>query len=132
MPGLSGADTVRFARRTWPALKALFISGYADRSCFEGELDNDVVLKKPFELETLVAAVRTALHRNGTASCHCSENGTSRLRPSLRQGQLGRASQRILRKGPPVSGIGRLMPSRVGKPKYKAGVRHKNSFFRHM
>jgi CheY-like chemotaxis protein len=62
MPGLSGADTVRLARRTRPALKALFINGYADRSCFEGELDNDVVLKKPFELETLVAAVRTALH----------------------------------------------------------------------
>ena len=59
--GLSGADTVR-SRRTRPALKALFISGYADKSCFEGEFDNDVVLKKPFELETLVAAVRTALH----------------------------------------------------------------------
>jgi hypothetical protein len=38
------------------------MSGYADWSCFEGELDNGVVLKKPFELETLVAAVRTALH----------------------------------------------------------------------
>jgi len=62
MPGLSGADTVRLARRTRPALKALFIKGYADKSCFEGEFDNDVVLKKPFELETLVAAVRTALH----------------------------------------------------------------------
>jgi len=62
MPGLSGADTVRLARRTRPALKALFISGYADKSCFEGELDNDVVLKKPLEPETLVAAVRTALH----------------------------------------------------------------------
>jgi DNA-binding response OmpR family regulator len=62
MPGLSGADTVRLARRTRPALKALLISCYADNSCFEGELDNDVVLKKPLELETLVAAVRTALH----------------------------------------------------------------------
>jgi radical SAM superfamily enzyme YgiQ (UPF0313 family) len=36
------------------------------------------------------------------------------------------------KEGPPVSGIGGLMPSRVGKPKYKAGVRHENSFFRHM
>ena len=36
------------------------------------------------------------------------------------------------KEGPPVSGIGRLMPSRLGKPKHKAGVRHKNSFFRHM
>jgi len=62
MPGLSGTDTVRLARRTRPALKALFVSGYTERSRFEGELGNDVVLKKPFELETLVAAVQTALH----------------------------------------------------------------------
>jgi DNA-binding response OmpR family regulator len=62
MPGLSGPDTVRLARRTRPALKALFVSGYADRSRFKGELGDDVVLKKPFELETLVAAVQTALH----------------------------------------------------------------------
>ena len=62
MPGLSGTDTVRLARRTRPALKALFVSGYADRSRFKGELGDDVVLKKPFELETLVAAVQTALH----------------------------------------------------------------------
>jgi len=62
MPGLSGTDTVRLARRTRPALKALFVSGYTDRSRFERELGNDVVLKKPFEPETLVAAVQTALH----------------------------------------------------------------------
>jgi signal transduction histidine kinase/ActR/RegA family two-component response regulator len=62
MPGLSGTDTVRLARRTRPALKALFVSGYIERSRFEGEFGNDVVLKKPFERETLVAAVRTALH----------------------------------------------------------------------
>jgi len=62
MPGLSGTDTVRLARRTRPALKALFVSGYTERSRFEGEFGNDVVLKKPFELETLVAAVQTALH----------------------------------------------------------------------
>jgi len=62
MPGLSGTDTVRLARRTRPALKALFISGYTDRFRFERELGNDVVLNKPFELESLIAAVQTALH----------------------------------------------------------------------
>ena len=62
MPGLSGTDTVRLARHMRPALKALFVSGYTERSRFEGELGNDVVLKKPFERETLVAAVQTALH----------------------------------------------------------------------
>jgi len=62
MPGLSGTETIRLARRTRPALKALFVSGYTDSSCFERELGNDVLLNKPFELETLVAAIQTALH----------------------------------------------------------------------
>ncbi|HEY2526646.1 MAG TPA: response regulator [Xanthobacteraceae bacterium] len=62
MPGLSGTDTVRLARRMRPSLKALFVSGYTARSRFEGELGSDVVLKKPFELKMLVAAVQTALH----------------------------------------------------------------------
>ena len=56
MPGLSGTDTVRLARRTRPALKALFISGYTDRFRFERELGNDVVLNKPFELEFCTVA----------------------------------------------------------------------------
>jgi signal transduction histidine kinase/ActR/RegA family two-component response regulator len=61
MPGLSGTDIVGLARRARPALKALFVSGYTDGSRFEPELGNDVVLKKPLELETLVAAVQMVL-----------------------------------------------------------------------
>lgn len=63
MPGLSGMDTARLARRSRPDLKVLFCSGYADLSGFEGDIGNDVLLKKPFKPETLAEAVRAALDR---------------------------------------------------------------------
>jgi signal transduction histidine kinase/ActR/RegA family two-component response regulator len=63
MPGLSGLDTARLARRTRPGLKVLFASGYADISRFAANLGNDKLLKKPFKLETLAGAVQAALQR---------------------------------------------------------------------
>ena len=63
MPGLSGLDTLRLARRTRPNLKVLFASGYADLSRFGGSLGNYALLKKPFKLETLAEAVQSALQR---------------------------------------------------------------------
>jgi len=63
MPGLSGADTARLARRTRPDLKVLFCSGYADLSRFEGDVTNEALLKKPFRPDILAEAVRTALRR---------------------------------------------------------------------
>jgi len=63
MPGLSGLDTVRLARRSRPDLKVLFASGYADLSRFGANLSKHALLKKPFKLETLAEAVQTALQR---------------------------------------------------------------------
>jgi len=63
MPGLSGLDTLRLARRTRPDLKVLFASGYADLSRFGSNLSSHSLLKKPFKPETLAEAVRTALQR---------------------------------------------------------------------
>jgi len=63
MPGLSGLDTLRLARRNRPDLKVLFTSGYADLSRFGSNLSNHPLLKKPFKLETLGEAVQTALQR---------------------------------------------------------------------
>jgi signal transduction histidine kinase/ActR/RegA family two-component response regulator len=63
MPGLSGLDTLRLARRTRPDLKVLFASGYADLSRFGSNLGSYVLLKKPFKPETLAEAVHTALQR---------------------------------------------------------------------
>ena len=61
MPGLSGLDTLRLARRKRPDLKVLFVSGYADLSRFGANLSDHALLKKPFKLEELVQAVETAL-----------------------------------------------------------------------
>jgi CheY-like chemotaxis protein len=63
MPGLSGLDTMRLARRTRPDLQVLFASGYADLSRFGDNLASHALLKKPFKPETLAEAVRTALER---------------------------------------------------------------------
>src|SRR5262249_9185183 len=61
MPGLSGLDTLRLARRSRPDLKVLFASGYPDPSPLGANLSNHALLRKPFKLEALAEAVRTAL-----------------------------------------------------------------------
>ena len=63
MPGLSGIDTIRLARCNRPDLKVLFASGYADMSRFAESLGHETLVKKPFTLETLAAAVRAALRK---------------------------------------------------------------------
>jgi signal transduction histidine kinase/CheY-like chemotaxis protein len=63
MTGLSGADTARLARRSRPDLKVLFCSGYADLSRFEGDVANEVLLRKPLRRDILGEAVRAALRR---------------------------------------------------------------------
>ena len=57
MPGLSGKDTVRLARRARPELKVLFLSGYAARE----EAGGDIWLQKPFKTQALAEAVTRAL-----------------------------------------------------------------------
>ena len=61
MPGLSGGETIRLARRTRPDLKALFCTGDADITGFESETGGDLLLKKPFGPDALAEAVRKAL-----------------------------------------------------------------------
>ena len=66
MPGLSGAETMRLARRTRSDLQALFCTGYAEPSRFEGETGGDVLLKKPFGPDALIEAVQLALQPKAT------------------------------------------------------------------
>jgi len=70
MPGLSGAETVRLARRMRPDLSALFCTGNAEAAGFEGETGGDPLLAKPFAPDALAEAVRKALGRTpaGTAA----------------------------------------------------------------
>ena len=61
MPGLNGIETVRRARERRPALRALHICGYADAAGMGLLTGEDLLLKKPFKLSQLAAAVRGAL-----------------------------------------------------------------------
>ena len=80
MPGLSGLDTLRLARRTRPDLRVLFASGYADLSRFGGNLSSHTLLKKPFKAETLAEAVQTALQ---PVSSNASDNVVALRRDQL-------------------------------------------------
>ncbi|MBV8133913.1 MAG: PAS domain-containing protein [Alphaproteobacteria bacterium] len=79
MPGLSGVETVRLARRARPELRALFCTGYADDSTFEDETGGDVLLKKPFGSDALIGAVQRALRRK-------ADRGSGNVVP-LRRGE---------------------------------------------
>jgi CheY-like chemotaxis protein len=56
MPGLSGQEMARIARRARPELKILFLNAYA---AHEGVADPR--LKKPFKTPTLAEAISNAL-----------------------------------------------------------------------
>ena len=63
MPGLSGVETVARARRRWPGLRVLYMTGYADAADTDPDTGGDTLLKKPFRLHELRGAVRDALER---------------------------------------------------------------------
>lgn len=60
MPGLNGLETVRRARERRPALKTLFMTGYADAAADLAVAG--AMIKKPFRLAELEEAVRRALN----------------------------------------------------------------------
>ena len=63
MARMSGIETVRQLRQRRPALRVLFITGYAETSVLGTQTGSDPVLKKPFNREALAAAVTGALRR---------------------------------------------------------------------
>ena len=63
MPGLSGIETAARARRRWPGLRVLYMTGYADAAYTDPDTGGDTLLKKPFRLHELQDAVRDALER---------------------------------------------------------------------
>ena len=67
MSGLSGTETVARARRRWPGLRVLYMTGYADAHTGP-DAGGDTLLKKPFRLHELQDAVRDALERRPGAA----------------------------------------------------------------
>jgi PAS domain S-box-containing protein len=62
MPGMNGAEVAEAIRASHPDLPILFASGYADTAAIERAAGPDArMLRKPFGLAELQAAVRTAL-----------------------------------------------------------------------
>jgi CheY-like chemotaxis protein len=61
---MNGADVAREARRLHPGLPIIFVTGYAESEQLESALGCDVpVLRKPFTLAQLAAAVEENLRR---------------------------------------------------------------------
>jgi PAS domain S-box-containing protein len=68
MPGMSGADLARAVRGTWPDLPVIVITGYADTTGFDGQFDDAILLRKPFGINELGAAIERAVqHHAATA-----------------------------------------------------------------
>jgi len=61
MPGMNGADVAREAQNRQPDIKVLMVSGYADSAVVEAALGSARLLRKPFDLAELGAAVAETL-----------------------------------------------------------------------
>jgi signal transduction histidine kinase len=61
MPGMTGAELVVKAREMFPRLPALVATGYADMEDIEHSIGKGAVLRKPFELTELSAAIARAM-----------------------------------------------------------------------
>jgi DNA-binding response OmpR family regulator len=69
MPRLSGPDLARGVRTTRPEINVLFMSGYSDEATgLQGALGPGTqFIQKPFSADALLAKVREALDRAGSA-----------------------------------------------------------------
>jgi two-component system cell cycle sensor histidine kinase/response regulator CckA len=62
MPGMDGPTMVREARKSWPDLKILFMSGYAEEQLRKSiDIENVNFLPKPFSVTELAEAARRAV-----------------------------------------------------------------------
>jgi CheY-like chemotaxis protein len=63
MPGLTGPQLLAKLREQRPDLKALFVTGYAGEAGEAGDFGDDPVVRKPFTIAILSAAIAAALDR---------------------------------------------------------------------
>jgi CheY-like chemotaxis protein len=62
MPDMSGVELSEKVRSGWPAVKVLFVTGYADVPGFREQLSGETVVKKPFTIKQLETALAGALN----------------------------------------------------------------------
>jgi DNA-binding NtrC family response regulator len=76
MPGISGLDTLRRARKNHPTLPVLLVTAYADIRDAVGAMRDGAVnyLEKPIDLDELLASVRIAVGLEGVVSLKLSED----------------------------------------------------------
>ncbi len=61
MPGMNGAEVASTAQNRQPGIKVLMVSGYADSAAVEAALGSARLLRKPFDVAELGAAVAETL-----------------------------------------------------------------------
>jgi signal transduction histidine kinase len=61
MPGMNGAEVANAAQNRQPGIKVLMVSGYADSAAVEAALGSARLLRKPFDVAELSAAVAETL-----------------------------------------------------------------------
>lgn len=61
MPTMGGAELIRRLARLAPSLPVVYMSGFADGDDLQPEMARHTFLQKPFTIEALTSAVRTAL-----------------------------------------------------------------------
>jgi signal transduction histidine kinase len=61
MPGMTGVEVVNAARMRDPGLRIILATGYADMEAVDQVIDAERVLRKPFKIDELNAAVHAAL-----------------------------------------------------------------------
>ena len=67
MPGMNGVEVVTEARNVAPHLPVILATGYADMEAVDKIIGSEHVLRKPFQIDDLATAVRSALAARETA-----------------------------------------------------------------
>ncbi len=64
MPGMNGAEVARAAQQLQAGIRVMIVSGYADSAAIESALGAIPLLRKPFDVAELGAAVADVLDAN--------------------------------------------------------------------
>ena len=67
MPGARGTEVAKLARRRFPSIEVIYMSGYNDRELNPEEREDTVFLEKPFDLPTLTRLIRQLANRRSAA-----------------------------------------------------------------